>query len=81
MSNDPTPPSAPLPRWGVYLQKEVDVLKKELATMKSSHKSDTMANIHLLSQVAKSVQELHVDVVKLNKQIWGAIKQLRKKGK
>ncbi len=75
----PTPPSAPLPAWARNIQKQLYDLRKDHETLKSKQAADTIAHIHLLAQIANTVTGVSVDVTKLNKQIWGAIKQLRKK--
>ncbi len=54
-------------------------LRRDHNHLKSKVEADNMATIHLLANVATTVQALQVDVLKLNKQIWGAIKQLRGK--
>lgn len=68
------------------MQREIRDLKKIQQEQHKAHKAleskqaaDTIAHIHLLAQIADSVTAVSVDVTKLNKQIWGAIKQLRKK--
>lgn len=76
---DPTPPSAPLPAWARQLQRAHEELRKDHERLKSKQAADTIAHIHLLAQIADSVTAVSVDVTKLNRQIWGAIKELRKK--
>lgn len=72
------PPASPIPAWGRQLQRAHEELRKEHELLKSKQAADTIAHIHLLAQIANSVTAVSVDVTKLNKQIWGAIKQLRK---
>lgn len=76
---DATPPSPLIPSWGRQMQRELHDLRKDFERLKSKTEADALASIHLLAGVAANVSKLHVDVVKLNKQVWGAIKQLRKK--
>lgn len=78
---DPTPPSVPLPHWGRQLQRELHDLRKDHEVLKSKQAADTLAHIHLLAQIAGAVSNVSVDMVKLNKQVWGAIKQMRGKGR
>ena len=59
------------------MQKLIYDLRKDHEALKSKQHADNMAHIHLLTGVAQSVGNVHADVAKLNKQIWGAIKELR----
>lgn len=83
---DPTPPSAPPPSWARRLEKRLDAVERRQHEQHKAHENlkgkvaaDAMASIHLLAGVAATVEKVQVDVLKLNNQIWGAIKQLRAK--
>lgn len=67
------------------LEKRHEELYRGHTALKSKQAADTMASIHLLGQIAASVQVVQGNVTsvqgavtKVNKQIWGAIQGLRK---
>ena len=73
---DPTPPSH-----HQYFQKELEsirddhrVLRQDHETLKSEVRANNMAHIHLLSQVAKSVQAVHREIKSMNSRLASVLK-------
>lgn len=74
---DATPPSAPIPAWGVQLQLELQRQHSEIEELKSATGARNIAIIELLGSVASEVKKFS----KRQEQIWGAIAEIRKAGK
>lgn len=67
-----------MPPWARQLERDMHKLRQDHEALKSKQAADTMATVHLLSDIAKEVGKVSVDVANVHKQIWGAIKEIRK---